>query len=324
MIIQGIRVKKTDNQNSYSALLALNKPLGMSSHDCVGRARRLLHMKRIGHAGTLDPDASGVLVLGVGSATRMLGLLTLDTKSYNAQIAFGTQTNTDDAQGEVIAQAPVSPRLKDEDYAQEILQSLIGTHMQVPPQFSAISINGTRSYKSARAGEHVDIPAREIEIYDAHLNSIFEKDELVWDVSFTVSKGTYIRSIARDLGEMLGTKAHLCGLIRTASGNISLQDSLTFDELKNISSDNIAEHALNPLDALGIQAYKELNEHDIQDVICGRVLRQAGIQGAISKNHFVAMTYDNKLYGIWEPIDGGYLKAKVNFSTPVTGVIYPC
>ncbi len=315
---------KHDNQNTHSVLIAINKPLGMSSHDCVSRARRLLHMKRVGHAGTLDPDASGVLVLGIGPATRLLGLLTLDIKSYDARIAFGTQTNTDDAQGEVIAQAPVSDQLKDEAYAREVLVSLIGKQMQVPPQFSAISINGVRSYKAARAGEHIDIPPREIEIINAQLNAIEDGDELVWDVSFTVSKGTYIRSIARDLGEMLGTKAHLCGLIRTASGNISLQDSLTFDELKNISSDNIAEYALNPLDALGIHAYKELNEHDIQDVTCGRVLRQDGIQGAILKNHLVAMTYKNKLYGIWEPIDGGYLKAKVNFSTPVTGVIYPC
>ena len=308
-----------------SALIAINKPLGMSSHDCVSRARRLLHMKRVGHAGTLDPDASGVLVLGIGPATRLLGLLTLDTKSYDARICFGSQTNTDDAQGEVIAVAQVPEKLKDEKYAKEVINSLIGKHMQVPPQFSAISINGVRSYKAARAGEHIDIPPREIEIYNATLNSISFEDDVVWDVSFSVSKGTYIRSIARDLGEMLNTKAHLCGLIRTSSGSINLSDALSFEQLEAIGADNIESHAIDPLSALGISAYKELTDQELADCLCGKRLSQSSII-EFDNNHdgYIALTKDNKLYGIWERSERNSLKAKVNFSTPVTGVIYPC
>ena len=317
-------MKKHDNQNTHSALLAINKPLGMSSHDCVSRARRLLHMKRVGHAGTLDPDASGVLVLGIGPATRLLGLLTLDVKSYDARIAFGSQTNTDDAQGEVIAQATVPHQLYDESYAREVLASLIGKQMQVPPQFSAISINGVRSYKAARAGEHIDIPAREIEILDAHLNSISEEQELVWDVSFTVSKGTYIRSIARDLGEKLGTRAHLCGLRRTSSGSIKIEDALTFEQLEEIGAEHIEEYAIDPLGALGIHAYKELTDSELMDASCGKRLSQEGIEGALTDGSYMALTQNGKLYGIWEPCENARLKAKVNFSTPVTGVIYPC
>ncbi len=317
-------MKKHDNQNIHSALIAINKPLGMSSHDCVSRARRLLHMKRVGHAGTLDPDASGVLVLGIGPATRLLGLLTLDVKSYDARIAFGSQTNTDDAQGEIIAQAPVPDQLHDEAYAREVLQSLVGKQMQTPPQFSAISINGVRSYKAARAGEHIDIPPREIEIIDAHLNSITYQEELVWDVSFTVSKGTYIRSIARDLGEKLGTKAHLCGLVRTASGEISIEDALTFEQLEQIDSDHIDEYAIDPLGALNICSYKELSNDELEDARCGKRLALAGTKGVISPEKYVALTQDGLLYGIWEPCENDCLKAKVNFSTPVTGVVYPC
>ncbi len=317
-------MKKHDNQNTHSALIAINKPLGMSSHDCVSRARRLLHMKRVGHAGTLDPDASGVLVLGIGPATRLLGLLTLDVKSYNARIAFGSQTNTDDAQGEVIAKASVPKELEDEAYARDVLASVIGKQMQVPPQFSAISINGVRSYKAARAGEYIDIPAREIEILDAQLNSIDYEDELVWDVSFTVSKGTYIRSIARDLGEKLGTKAHLCGLVRTSSGSIKIEDALTFEELEEIGSENIDAYAIDPLKALGVKAYKELTDQEINDASCGKRLLQEGIEGDISNTSLVALTQNGKLYGIWEPCERGRLKAKVNFSTPVTGVGYTC
>ncbi len=317
-------MKKHDNQNSISALIAINKPLGMSSHDCVGRARRLLHMKRVGHAGTLDPDASGVLVLGAGPATRLLGLLTLDTKSYKARIKFGAQTNTDDAQGEVIAEAEVPEALHDEAFALETLGTLVGKQMQVPPQFSAISINGVRSYKAARAGEHVEIPAREIEILDAHLNSIEDEEGLVWDVSFTVSKGTYIRSIARDLGEKLGTKAHLCGLQRTSSGAISLDGALSFEELEAIGAEGVEARAIDPLGALGIRAYLELTDQQMQDVLHGKRLKQEGVVGPVVYGELVALTKDGKLYGVWEPCEGGRLKAKVNFSIPVTGVVYPC
>ena len=142
--------RRTPSQ--LNMLLAVDKPVGCTSHDVVSQCRRALHERRVGHAGTLDPMASGVMVVGVGQATRLLGMLTLDTKSYVADISFGVETNTDDAEGEAVRTVPVAPELHDLAYAREQLAAMLGPQMQVPPAFSAISVNGVRAYKSAREG----------------------------------------------------------------------------------------------------------------------------------------------------------------------------
>ena len=141
-----------------NGILNLYKPEGITSHDCVSKCRRLFGTRRIGHAGTLDPMASGVMVVGVGQATRLLGMLTLDTKSYVADISFGVETNTDDAEGEAVRTAPIVADLRDPAYARERLSAMLGPQMQVPPAFSAISVNGVRAYKAAREGR-VTAPA---------------------------------------------------------------------------------------------------------------------------------------------------------------------
>ena len=181
--------RRTPSQ--LNMLLAVDKPVGCTSHDVVSQCRRALHERRVGHAGTLDPMASGVMVVGVGQATRLLGMLTLDTKSYVADISFGVETNTDDAEGE-----PIAADLRDPAYARERLCAMLGPQMQVPPAFSAISVNGVRAYKAAREGNAVELPPRPVEVYSADLIAVSgEGDACVWTAAFSVSKGTYIRAL---------------------------------------------------------------------------------------------------------------------------------
>ena len=236
--------------SDINLLFAVDKPLGCTSHDVVSRVRRALGVRRVGHAGTLDPLATGVMVLGVGQATRLLGMLTLDRKSYIASISFGSETNTDDAEGEVTSVAPVALELKDEAYARQVLASFVGPQMQVPPAFSAISVNGVRAYKRARAGESVELPARPVEIFELQLLSILaDGDQVVWNIACTVSKGTYIRSLARDIGRSAQSAAHIVSLRRSASGSVSLAHAV---ELEDISADTLRAHAIDPISSLGL------------------------------------------------------------------------
>lgn len=236
--------------SDINLLFAVDKPLGCTSHDVVSRVRRALGVRRVGHAGTLDPLATGVMVLGVGQATRLLGMLTLDRKSYIASISFGSETNTDDAEGEVTSVAPVALELKDEAYARQVLASFVGPQMQVPPAFSAISANGVRAYKRARAGESVELPARPVEIFELQLLSILaDGDQVVWNIACTVSKGTYIRSLARDIGRSAQSAAHIVSLRRSASGSVSLAHAV---ELEDISADALRAHAIDPISSLGL------------------------------------------------------------------------
>ena len=215
--------RRTPSQ--LNMLLAVDKPVGCTSHDVVSQCRRALHERRVGHAGTLDPMASGVMVVGVGQATRLLGMLTLDTKNYVADISFGAETNTDDAEGEAVRTVAVANELRDPAYARERLAAMLGPQMQVPPAFSAISVNGVRAYKSAREGNAVDLPPRPVEVYAADLIAVGgEGDTCVWTVAFSVSKGTYIRALARDLGKELGVGGYLTRLRRTRVGRFALPD----------------------------------------------------------------------------------------------------
>ena len=219
--------------SQLNMLLAVDKPVGCTSHDVVSQCRRALHERRVGHAGTLDPMASGVMVVGVGQATRLLGMLTLDTKSYVADISFGAETNTDDAEGEAVRTVTVTNELRDSAYARERLAAMLGPQMQVPPAFSAISVNGVRAYKSAREGNAVDLPPRPVEVYAADLIAVGgEGDTCVWTVAFSVSKGTYIRALARDLGRALSSGAYLTSLRRTQVGDVRVENCLSYDHFE--------------------------------------------------------------------------------------------
>ena len=169
--------------SGINAVIAVDKPLGMTSHDVVNRVRRALGERRVGHAGTLDPDASGVMVVGIGQGTRLMGLMTADDKRYDALVEFGSETNTDDAEGEVTREAPVPDRLAQPEVAQVVVASLVGEVDQVPPGFSAISVNGVRSYQRARDGEDFELEPRRVRIIDASLVEVASCDPITWKCS---------------------------------------------------------------------------------------------------------------------------------------------
>lgn len=209
--------------------LNLNKPYGYTSHDCVARVRRLLRSKRVGHGGTLDPAAVGVLPLAVGQATRLLQFLRPD-KVYQGTIRFGVRTETDDLTGAVIQSQP-APDLSLEKI-QVALAQFQGQIEQVPPMYSAIQVRGKRLYQMAREGESVEVPARRVEVYEIRVLSWRPGSFPEVDVAIACGSGTYIRAIARDLGVAVDTGATLAQLTRTASSGMLLEESLTLEDVE--------------------------------------------------------------------------------------------
>ncbi|GGS46438.1 tRNA pseudouridine synthase B [Planobispora rosea] len=213
-----------------SGLIIVDKPAGWTSHDVVGKLRGIAGTRRVGHAGTLDPMATGVLVVGVEKATRLLGHLALTEKGYDGTIRLGQSTNTDDAEGEVTATASAAG-VAEEDVRAGIA-ALTGRIMQIPPQVSAIKVNGERAYKRARAGEEVELQARPVTVSGFEVTGLRREGDLLdLDVSVTCSSGTYIRALARDLGVSLGVGGHLTSLRRTRVGPYDLSMARTIEEL---------------------------------------------------------------------------------------------
>jgi tRNA pseudouridine55 synthase len=213
-----------------NGLVIVDKPAGWTSHDVVGKLRRLAGTRRVGHAGTLDPMATGVLVVGVDKATRLLGHLALTEKSYDAVIRLGQTTNTDDAEGELTASAPASE--VSEGDLRAAVAGLTGPIEQIPPQVSAIKVDGRRAYKRVRDGEEVALKARRVTVYDFDLADLtYDGDVLDVSASVTCSSGTYIRALARDLGAALGVGGHLTALRRTRVGPYDLPQARTIEQL---------------------------------------------------------------------------------------------
>jgi tRNA pseudouridine55 synthase len=211
-------------------LVVVDKPGGWTSFDVVARMRRLAGTRRVGHAGTLDPMATGVLVIGVGKATRLLGHLALTGKVYRATMRLGETTNTDDAEGELIAAVPADGL--DEGVLRKALDAFRGEIIQVPPQISAIKVDGKRSYARVRAGETVELAARTVTVSRLDLEDVRRgQATLDLDLEIACSSGTYIRSIARDLGAALGVGGHLTALRRTAVGPYRIEVARTLEQL---------------------------------------------------------------------------------------------
>ncbi|EHJ53273.1 tRNA pseudouridine(55) synthase TruB [Streptococcus macacae] len=215
-----------------NGIINLKKEAGMTSHDAVFKLRKILGEKKIGHGGTLDPDVVGVLPIAVGKATRVLEYMTDAGKVYEGQITLGFSTTTEDASGNVIERTPLDPALSAEMIDQAIT-SFIGPLMQIPPMYSAVKVNGKKLYEYARAGQHVERPQRQVVIYDFKRTSdlSFENDCCCFHFRVACSKGTYIRTLAVDLGKKLGYASHMSFLKRTASAGLSLDKALTLSEI---------------------------------------------------------------------------------------------
>jgi tRNA pseudouridine55 synthase len=213
--------------SAASGLVIVDKPSGLTSHDVVGRIRRLAGTRRVGHAGTLDPMATGVLVIGVEKATRLLGHLALTEKEYAATIRLGQATDTDDADGETVAQ--ISAAGVTDDALHAAAAALTGEIRQVPPGFSAIKVGGKRAYRLAREGAAPELAARTVTVRALGIQDVRRAGDLLdVDVTVTCSSGTYIRALARDLGTALGVGGHLTALRRTRVGPYEIGAAAAF------------------------------------------------------------------------------------------------
>jgi len=214
------------------SFLVIDKPAGITSHDVVAAVRAVTGVKKVGHTGTLDPFATGVLPLALGGATRLIQFLDESLKIYDATIQLGSRTDTGDPTGKVEAEAPV-PELT-EEVILETLQTFVGGRMQTPPAYSAVKKNGKKLYEYARKGEKVEVPARPITI---HALDLVEWGDDQLRVRIHCSRGTYARVLANEIAEALGTVGHLCALARERSGPFELSDAIDFEALSTIVSD---------------------------------------------------------------------------------------
>ncbi|MBX5451079.1 tRNA pseudouridine(55) synthase TruB [Thermogemmatispora sp.] len=253
-------------------ILNINKPVGLTSHDVVARVRRLLHQQRVGHAGTLDPLASGVLPICLGLATRVADYLSEGGKAYRAEIVLGVETDTYDREGQVVSTQPVPDLTREQ--IEQVLSGFLGPQLQVPPPHSAIKLQGEPAYRRARAGERLSLDARPVVIERLTLLA-WEKPRLQLEVE--CSKGTYIRSLAHDLGQHLGCGGHLSALLRTRSGPLTLQESITLEQLAEALANGSLERYLLPLD-IALQQYPALiiDARTLQRVLHGNGFRAPG------------------------------------------------
>lgn len=234
--------------SEYSLVVAVDKPSGMSSHDVVNRVRRVFGERRVGHTGTLDPLASGVLLVCVGPAARLDKYLVNHDKRYEVLIHLGMETETDDVLGDVMRTAPVPDQALDPQFAAAFLRRFEGPQNQMPPLYSAIKVNGTKACDAARKGRVLQLQPRQIEVYSLQLVTVEQSEAGVcWRVVCHVSKGTYIRSLARDIGAALGCGATVEQLRRLSSGCVDESVCVTLEQLEDCRE----AAALDPLALLG-------------------------------------------------------------------------
>ena len=264
-------------------VLVVAKPAGPTSHDVVALVRRLALTRRIGHGGTLDPFASGVLPLFLGGATRLVEYHLVDDKAYRATVCFGATSTTDDLDGEL---SPVSGPAPTRGGLEAALRGFVGPQLQQPPAYSAIQIGGRRAYALARAGETVELAPRQVEIKRLELLEWdgTDPDRPIAVLDVTCSAGTYVRAVARDLGARLGSGAYLGALVRTASGPFTLDGARSLDEIRNAAatagSDGIRALLLPPDTGLEALPAVSLTADEIADAAQGRYVRPtAGLRG---------------------------------------------
>ncbi|WP_062348280.1 tRNA pseudouridine(55) synthase TruB [Herbidospora yilanensis] len=253
-----------------SGIIIVDKPSGWTSHDVVGKMRGIAGTRKVGHAGTLDPMATGVLVVGVEKATRLLGHLALTEKVYEATMRLGVSTNTDDAEGEETGRASAAAVTAED--VQQGVAALTGLIMQVPPQVSAIKVNGERAYKLARQGEEVALRARPITVHSFEVTSVTLGESVDVTATITCSSGTYIRSLARDLGDGLGVGGHLTALRRTRVGPYTTENALSIEALQK-------ECVILPIADAVSQAFprRDVTEEEARLVSHGGRLKAAGL-----------------------------------------------
>lgn len=273
-----------------NGIIPLDKPAGITSFGAVSRMRKILNQKKIGHAGTLDPMATGVLPILVGSATRFLDFLPSSDKRYTALIKLGFETNTLDTTGEVTAKSDKKVNL---EQVEEVLKEFVGKIEQVPPMYSAVQKDGVRMYVLARQGTIVERESREVTIYSLNLLD-FNESEQEFSLDVSCSKGTYIRSLADDIGKKLGCGACLAGLRRTQAAGFKLGSCYTIEEVAEYAAENHMEKRLVPIeDALGFYPAVYVSEKQAVRFSNGGELELIRLKGK----------YEDGIYRIFSPDD---------------------
>lgn len=276
------------------------KEKGFTSHDVVAIVRRTIHMKKVGHTGTLDPDAEGVLPVCVGKATKLSDVIMDGRKSYRAMLRLGITTTTEDASGEVLETKEVD---FNEDKIREVVASFIGKLEQVPPMYSAVKVNGKKLYELAREGKEIERKSRTIEVYDIRIRQFLPPDRVEIDVD--CSKGTYIRTLCADIGKALGCGGHMAELLRTATGTFSLENAIKLEELKALAEQEKAEEALLTMeDALKDFPVVKVSEKSAKFLYNGGKIQERFLteKPAVLKEGEIVATYDheNTLVGLYE------------------------
>ncbi len=240
-----------------NGIININKPIGMTSHDVVSFARKCLGIKKIGHTGTLDPDASGVLPICIGRATRVAGDITAGEKKYVTVMKLGITTDTQDSTGNVLEEKNVDIS---EEIIRNTIKSFIGSIEQIPPMYSAIKVNGQKLYELARKGIEVKREPRRIDIFGIDIRDINLSNSTV-TMEVHCSKGTYIRSLCHDIGNMMGCGGHMASLVRTRSGIFSIEGAVELGELKRFSDEGRIEELIIPIDKI----YSDLPSITVND-----------------------------------------------------------
>ena len=291
-----------DLRNTISGVLVVDKPVGLTSHDVVQLIRKGTNIRRAGHTGTLDPRASGVLVVLLGPAVRLSEYVSASDKRYQAILHLGATTDTYDAEGRVTSSRPVD-HITEEQF-EDALQNFVGEIEQVPPPYSAVKVKGRKAYEMAREGEEVDLAPRKIKVYSLELLE-WAPPEAVIDVY--CSSGTYVRSLAFDLGEKLGCGAHLIGLRRTKSGRFTLRDAVPLRKLRESFEDNSwYQYVIPAAEALTDWPAVELSEENIDAIRHGHRIpaepdSPAKARGVSGMGELVALMEHDPATSEWQP-----------------------
>ena len=302
-----------------NGILVVDKPAGCTSHDVVQRVRKALRQRSVGHAGTLDPLATGVLVVAVGEGTKLVSHLQSDDKRYEVTIALGAETDSLDADGELTETSEVPPL--DARTVEQALQAFIGRHPQEAPKLSAIKVGGTPLHRRMRRGEDVEAPVREVDLYEATVDSVSQKALIL---SLHCGKGFYVRSLARDLARALGTLGHVKALRRTTSGAFSIDDGLYGDQM---TAEAIAERLIPLREACAALTRVELTDEGVGHARHGRPIGPEVIVGeawreAPADQSLALFAPDGEPVALGRRVDEG-IRVVRGFTAAATDVLSP-
>ena len=297
-------------------ILPLWKERGMTSHDCVFQLRKILHTKKIGHGGTLDPEVDGVLPIAIGKGRKMLELISQNIKIYAGEITLGLSTTTEDAYGEMVEEKKMTTPFST-DEIDRVMKLFSGDITQIPPMYSAVKVNGRKLYEYARAGQEVKRPERQVTIYS------FERcDQPIWDSKKGIQswhfrvvcgKGTYVRTLAVDTGKQLGIPAHMSDLTRIASGCFTKEQAVTLSEVEKLVEKKQFLDVLIPIEStVKNMPHLDLSNELWEKIKNGRPLPFDEFELAKCPQELVALFYENQLVSIYEPSEKqkGWLKPR--------------